>query len=153
MIKLRKYFRGHNSIYVHGTAKGKDVTLYSTPDRPEWVREDIVLPKPLVLHRQEWYNVHTKEVMAVTLNLSEIDEDGTIRYSDWYNGCTINPKDCMDDPPPGVETNPGPFFCLVINGTEYWYEEIEKDFPRVQSLIGDYNTELYLKAMDEQGTA
>lgn len=149
MIKLRKYFKGHNRMYLHGKVKGQDLTLRGTLGTPEWVSEDIDLPKPLVLHRQEWYNVHTKEVITVTINLSEIEEDGKIRYSDWFNGCTINHKDCMDDPPPTVETNPGPFFCLVINDTEYWYEDIEKNFPQVQSWISDYNTELYLKAIDE----
>ena len=149
MIKLRKYFKGHKRMYIHGTVKGKEVTLRGTLDKPEWVSEDIDLPKPVILHRQEWCDIHTGEVLAVTLNLSEIEEDGTIRSSDWFNGCTISYKDCMDDPPPGVETNPGPFFCLVINDTEYWYEEIEKNFPLVQSWISDYNTELYLKAMDE----
>lgn len=148
MIKLRKYFKGHNRMYIHGKVKGQEVTLRGTL-KPEWVSEDIVLPKPLVLHRQELCDITTGKVLGVTLNLSEIEEDGTIRQSDWFNGCTINHKDCMNDPPPGVETNHGPFFCLVINDTEYWYEEIEKNFPLVQSWISDYNTELYLKAMDE----
>lgn len=149
MIKLRKYFKGHTRMYIHGKVKDQDLTLRGTLGKLEWVSEDIDLPKPLVLHRQEWCNIHNNEVIAVTLNLSEIEEDGTIRNSDWFNGCTINHKDCMNDPPPGVETNHGPFFCLVINGTEYWYEEIEKNFPQVQTWISDYNTELYLKAMDE----
>lgn len=148
MIKLRKYFKGHNRMYIHGKVKGQEVTLRGTL-KPEWVSEDIALPKPIVLHRQEWCDITTGKVLGVTLNLSEIEEDGTIRQSDWFNGCTINFRDCMDDPPPGVETNPGPFFCLVINDTEYWYEEIEKNFPLVQTWISDYNTELYLKAMDE----
>lgn len=148
MIKLRKYFKGHTRMYIHGNVKGKDVTLRGTL-KPEWVSEDIALPKPIVLHRQEWCDIYTGKVLAVTLNLSEIEEDGTVRQSDWFNGCTINFRDCMNDPPPGVETNPGPFFCLVINDTEYWYEEIEKNFPLVQTWISDYNTELYLKAMDE----
>ena len=150
MIKLRKYFKGHNRMYIHGTVKGKDVTLRGTFGDPEWVSEDIVLPKPVILHRQEWCDITTGKVLAVTLNLSEIEEDGTIRTSDWFNGCTINHRDTVTcEPPPGVETNPGPFFCLVINDTEYWYEEIEKNFPQVQSWISDYNTELYLKAIDE----
>lgn len=149
MIKLRKYFKGHNRMYIHGNVKGKDVTLRGTLGDPEWVSEDIDLPKPIVLHRQEWCDITTGKVLAVTLNLSEIEEDHTIRYSDWFNGCNISYSDCMNDPPPGVETNPGPFFCLVINDTEYWYDDIEKNFPLVQSWISDYNTELYLKAMDE----
>lgn len=152
MIKLRKYFRGHNSIYVHGTAKGKDVTLYSTPDRPEWVREDIVLPKPIVLHRQEWCDIDTGEVLSVTFNLSEIEKDGTVRFGKWFNSCTVNSRDCIKDPVPGVETNPGPFFCLVVDGTEYWHDDVKENFARLQSRIGDYNTELYLKEIDEQGT-
>lgn len=149
MIKLRKYFKGHKRMYIHGTVKGKDVTLRGTLDKPEWVSEDIDLPKPLVLHRQEWCDIHTGEVLAVTFNLSEIEEDGTVRYSDWFNGCSINSKDSMNDPPPGVETNPGPFFCLVVNDTEYWHDEVKENFAWLQSQISDYNTELYLKAMDE----
>ena len=152
MIKLRKYFRGHNSIYVHVTAKGKDVTLHSTLDRPEWVSEDIVLPEPVSLYRYEWSDVHNGDVRAVTFNLSEIEKDGTVRYGDWFNTCTVNSRDCIKDPVPGVETNPGPFFCLVVDGTEYWHEEVKENFAWLQSRIGDYNTELYLKAMDEQGT-
>ena len=112
MIKLRKYFRGHNGIYVHGTAKDKDVTLRGTPDRPEWIREDIVLPKPVSLYRYEWNDVHTGENLAVTFNLSEIEKDGT----------------------------------------EYWHDDVEENFAWLQSRIGDYNTELYLKEIDEQGT-
>lgn len=149
MIKLRKYFRGHNSIYIHGTAKGKDVTLRSMLDKPEWVREDIVLPKPVLLYRYKWYDIHTDEDLAVTFNLSEIEKDGTVRYGDWFNACTVNSRDCIKDPVPGVETNPGPFFCLVVDGTEYWHEDIEENYARLQSRIGDYNTELYLKAIDE----
>lgn len=149
MIKLRKYHKGHTRMYIHGTVKGKDVTLRGTFGDPEWVSEDIDLPKPVVLHRQEWCDISTGKVLAVTLNLSEIEEDGTVRNDRWFNGCNINFKDCMDDPPPGVETNPGPFFCLVIDDTEYWYEEIEKNFTMVQSCISNYNTELYLKEIDE----
>ena len=149
MIKLRKYFRGHNSIYVHGTAKGKDVTLYSTLDRPEWVSEDIDLPKPVSLYRYKWYDIHTDEDLAITFNLSEIEKDGTVRYGDWFNACTVNSRDCIKDPVPGVETNPGPFFCLVVDGTEYWHDDIDEKFAWLQSRIGDYNTELYLKAIDE----
>lgn len=149
MIKLRKYFRGHNSIYVHGTAKGKDVTLYSTPDRPEWLREDIVLPKPIVLHRQEWCDIDTGEVLSVTFNLSEIEKDGTVRFGKWFNSCTVNSRDCIKDTVPGTEPLPGPLFCLVVDGTEYWHEDIEENYVRLQSRIGDYNTELYLMAMDE----
>ena len=152
MIKLRKYFKDHSSIYVHVTVKDKDVTLYSTPDRPEWVSEDIVLPKPVSLYRYEWGDIHTGEERAVTFNLSEIEKDGTVRFGDWFNSCTVNSRDCIKDPPPGVETNPGPFFCLVVDGTEYWHEDVKEKFAWLQSRIGDYNTELYLKAMDEQGT-
>ena len=152
MIKLRKYFRGHNSIYVHGTVKGKDVTLRSMLDKPEWVREDIVLPKPVSLYRYKWYDIHTDEDLAVTFNLSEIEKDDTVRYGDWFNSCTINSRDCIKDPIPGVETNPGPFFCLVVDGTEYWHDDVKENFAWLQSRIGDYNTELYLKEIDEQGT-
>lgn len=152
MIKLRKYFRGHNGIYVHGTAKDKDVTLYSTPDRPEWVREDIVLPKPVSLYRYEWNDVYTGEERAVTFNLSEIEKDGTVRYGGWLGGCTIDSRDCIKGPVPGTVLSPGPFFCLVVDGTEYWHEEVKENFAWLQSRIGDYNTELYLKAIDEQGT-
>lgn len=151
MIKLRKYFRGHNSIYVHVTAKGKDVTLRSTPDRPEWVSEDIDLPEPVSLYRYEWGDVFG-DVLAVTFNLSEIEKDGTVRYGDWFNSCTINSRDCIKDPVPGTGLSQGPFFCLVVDGTEYWHEEVKENFAWLQSRIGDYNTELYLKAMDEQGT-
>ena len=152
MIKLRKYFRGHNSIYIHGTVKGKDITLRSMLDKPEWVREDIVLPKPVLLYRYKWYDIHTDEDLAVTFNLSEIEKDGTVRYGDWFNACTINSRDCIKDPIPGVETNPGPFFCLVVDGTEYWHDDIRENFAWLQSRIGDYNTELYLKEIDEQGS-
>ena len=152
MIKLRKYFRGHNSIYVHVTAKGKDVTLRSMLDKPEWVSEDIVLPKPVSLYRYKWYDIHTDEDLAVTFNLSEIEKDGTVRYGDWFNACTINSRDCITDPIPGVETNPGPFFCLVVDGTEYWHDDVKENFAWLQSRIGDYNTELYLKEIDEQDT-
>ena len=110
MIKLRKYFRGHNSIYVHGTAKGKDVTLHSTLDKSEWVSEDIVLPKPVSLYRYKWYNIHTNEDLAVTFNLSEIEKDGTVRYGDWFNACTINSRDCIKDPRSRNETVAGTFF-------------------------------------------
>ena len=152
MIKLRKYFRDHNSIYVHVTVNGKDVTLRSMPDKLEWVSEDIDLPEPVSLYRYEWVDVHNGDVRAVTFNLSEIEKDGTVRYGDWFNTCTVNSRDCIKDPVPGVETNPGPFFCLVVDGTEYWHEEVKENFAWLQSRIGDYNTELYLKAMDEQGT-
>ena len=152
MIKLRKYVRGHNSIYVHVTAKDKDVTLRSMLDKPEWIREDIVLPKPVSLYRYKWYDIHTDEDLAVTFNLSEIEKDGTVRYGDWFNACTINSRDCIKDPIPGVETNPGPFFCLVVDGTEYWHDDVKENFAWLQSRIGDYDTELYLKAIDEQGT-
>ena len=147
MIKLRKYFKGHNSIYVHGTAKDKDVTLRGTPDRPEWLREDIVLPKPVSLYRYEW-----GDVRAVTFNLSEIEKDGTLRYGKWFNACTINSRDCIKGSVPGTVLSPGPFFCLVVDGTEYWHDDVKENFAWLQSRIGDYNTELYLMAMDEQGT-
>lgn len=150
MIKLRKYYKGHTSLYIHGKVKDKDLTLRGTFGDPEWVSKDITLPKPVVLHQQEWKDVTTGNVLAVTYNLSEIEEDGTIRYSDWYNGCTINHRDTITwEPPTGVETNPGPFFCLVVDDTEYWHEDIEKNFSMIQSRISDYNTELYLKAIDE----
>ena len=147
MIKLRKYFRSHNRVYVHGTAKGKDVTLRGTPDRPEWLREDIVLPKPVSLYRYEW-----GDDRAVTFNLSEIEKDGTLRYGKWFNACTINSRDCIKGSVPGTVLSPGPFFCLVVNGTEYWHDDVKENFAWLQSRIGDYNTELYLMAMDEQGT-
>ena len=149
MIKLRKYFRCHNRIYVRGTVKGKDITLRSMLDKPEWVKEDIVLPKPVSLYRYKWYDIHTNENLAVTFNLSEIEKDGTVRYGDWFNACTINSRDCIKDSIPGVETNPGPFFCLVVDGTEYWHDDVKENFAWLQSRIGDYNTELYLKAIDE----
>lgn len=150
MIKLRKYTNGHNRLYIHVKVKDNDLTLRGTLDKPEWISKDITLPKPVVLHQQEWKDVHSGEVLAVTYNLSEIEEDGTIRYSDWYNGCTINHRDTVTrEPPPGAETNPGPFFCLVVDDTEYWHEDIEKNFTLVQSRISDYNTELYLKEIDD----
>lgn len=149
MIKLRKYFRGHNSIYVHGTVKGKDVTLRSMLDKPEWVREDIVLPKPVLLYRYKWYDIHTDEDLAITFNLSEIEKDGTVRYGDWFNTCTINSRACIKDPVSGTVSPPGPFFCLVVDGTEYWHDDVNENFAWLQSRIGDYNTELYLKAIDE----
>lgn len=152
MIKLRKYFRSHNSVYVHGTAKGKDVTLRGTPDRPEWVSEDIDLPKPVSLYRYVWTDVHNGDVLAVTFNLSEIEKDGTVRYGDWFNTCTINSRDCIKDLVPGTMLSSGPFFCLVVDGTEYWHGDVDENFAWLQSRIGDYNTELYLMAMDEQGT-
>ena len=147
MIKLRKYFRSHNRVYVHGTAKGKDVTLRGTPDRPEWLREDIVLPKPVSLYRYEW-----GDDRAVTFNLSEIEKDGTLRYGKWFNACTINSRDCIKGSVPGTKPSPGPFFCLVVDGTEYWHDDVKENFAWLQSRIGDYNTELYLKEIDEQGT-
>lgn len=147
MIKLRKYFRSHNRVYVHGTEKDKDVTLRGTPDRPEWLREDIVLPKPVSLYRYEW-----GDDRAVTFNLSEIEKDGTLRYGKWFNACTINSRDCIKGSVPGTVLSPGPFFCLVVDGTEYWHDDVKENFAWLQSRIGDYNTELYLMAMDEQGT-
>lgn len=152
MIKLRKYFRGYNSIYVHGTAKDKGVTLYSTPNRPEWISEDIVLPKPVSLYRYKWYIKNTDEDLAVTFNLSEIEKDGTVRYGDWFTTCTIDSRDCIKDPVPGTEPLSGPFFCLVVDGTEYWHDDVKENFAWLQSRIGDYNTELYLKEIDEQDT-
>ena len=152
MIKLRKYFKGHNSIYVHGTAKGKDVTLRSMLDKPEWVSEDITLPKPVSLYRYVWTDVHNGDVLAVTFNLSEIEKDGTVRYGKWFNACTINSRDCIKGSVPGTKPSPGPFFCLVVDGTEYWHGDVDENFAWLQSRIGDYNTELYLMAMDEQGT-
>ena len=152
MIKLRKYFKGHNSIYVHGTAKGKDVTLRSMLDKPEWVSEDITLPKPVSLYRYVWTDVHNGDVLAVTFNLSEIEKDGTVRYGDWFNACTINSRDCIKDLVPGTMLSSGPFFCLVVDGTEYWHGDVDENFAWLQSRIGDYNTELYLKEIDEQDT-
>ena len=149
MIKLRKYFKGHKRIYVHGTAKGDGVTISGSFGGPEWVSEDIDLPKPVSLYRYDWNDVHTGENLAITFNLSEIEKDGTVRYGDWFNTCTVNSRACIKDPIPGVETNPGPFFCLVVDGTEYWHEEVKENFAWLQSRIGDYNTELYLKAIDE----
>ena len=152
MIKLRKYFKGHTRMYIHGKVKDQDLTLRGTLDKPEWVSEDIDLPKPVSLYRYEWNDVHTGENLAVTFNLSEIEKDGTARYGDWFNTCTVNSRACIKDPVPGTEASPGPFFCLVVDGTEYWHEDIEENYARLQSRIGDYNTELYLKAIDEQGT-
>lgn len=152
MIKLRKYFKGHNSIYVHGSAKDGDITIRGSFGGPEWVSEDIDLPKPVSLYRYEWSDVHNGSCLAVTFNLSEIEKDGTVRYGDWFNTCTVNSRDCIKDPVPGVETNPGPFFCLVVDGTEYWHDDVKENFARLQSRIGDYNTELYLKEIDEQGS-
>lgn len=149
MIKLRKYFRGHNGIYVHGSAKDGDITIRGSFGGPEWVREDIVLPKPIVLHRQEWCDIHTGEVLSVTFNLSEIEKDGTVRFGKWFNSCTVNSRDCIKGPVPGTGLSAGPLFCLVVDGTEYWHEDIEENYARLQSRIGDYNTELYLMAMDE----
>ena len=151
MIKLRKYFRGHNGIYVHGTAKDDEAALRGSLGSPEWVSEDIDLPKPVSLYRYIWNDVFCDD-LAVTFNLSEIEKDGTVRYGDWFNTCTVNSRDCIKDPVPGVETNPGPFFCLVVDGTEYWHDDVKENFAWLQSRIGDYNTELYLKAIDEQGT-
>ena len=137
-------------MYIHGKVKGQDVTLRGTLGDPEWVSEDIDLPKPVVLHQQEWHDIHTGEVLAVTFNMSEIEEDGTVRYSDWFNGCTINHRDTVTwEPPTGTETNPGPFFCLVVDDTEYWHDDIKENFAWLQSQISDYNMELYLKAIDD----
>ena len=152
MIKLRKYFRGYNSIYVHGTAKGKDITIHSTLDRPEWVKEDIVLPKPVSLYRYKWYIKHTDEALAVTFNLSAIEKDGTVRYGDWVTTCTLASGRCIKGPVPGTEPLQRAFFCLVVDGTEYWHDDVKKNFAWLQSRIGDYNTELYLKEIDEQST-
>lgn len=152
MIKLRKYFKGHNGIYVHGTDKGYGVTLSGSFGGPEWVSQDITLPKPVSLYRYKWYDIHTDEDLSVTFNLSEIEKDGTVRYGDWFNTCTINSRDCIKGPVPGVVMNSGPFFCLVVDGTEYWHDDVKENFAWLQSRIGDYNTELYLKEIDEQGT-
>ena len=152
MIKLRKYFKDHSSINVHGTAKGKDVTLRGMFDKPEWVSEDITLPKPVSLYRYVWTDVHNGDVLTVTFNLSEIEKDGTVRYGDWFNTCTVNSRACIKDPISGTVSPPGPFFCLVVDGTEYWHDDVEENFARLQSRIGDYNTELYLKEIDEQDT-
>ena len=151
MIKLRKYFNGRNRMYINRTTKVGGVALRVSSGSPEWVSEDIDLPKPVILHRQEWRDI-TGKVIAVTFNLSEIENDDTVRYGGWLCGCTVSSRDCIKGPIPGVETNPGPFFCLVVDGTEYWYDDVKENFARLQSRIGDYNTELYLKEMDEQGT-
>lgn len=152
MIKLRKYFRSHNSIYVHGTAKVGKVAIRGSFGSPEWVSEDIDLPKPVSLYRYKWYDIHTGEVLSVTFNLSEIEKDSTVRYGDWFNSCTVNSRDCIKDPVSGTVSPSGPFFCLVVDGTEYWHDDVEENFAWLQSRIGDYNTELYLKEIDEQDT-
>lgn len=100
MIKSRKYYKGHSRIFIHGKVTNQDPTLRGPSEDPEWSGEDIDLSKPVVLHRQEWRDIGTGKVLAVTPRLSGIEEEGTIRNSDWFNGRIINFKDCMDDPPP-----------------------------------------------------
>ena len=68
----------------------------------------------------------------------------------WYNGCVINSKASItEEPEPGTDVNNGPFFSLIINGKEYWYDDILENMSEVQACISNYNTELYLKAIDD----
>lgn len=145
MIKLRKYFKGYTRIYVHGTVKDRDVNLRGELTKPEWVSHDIDLTKPITLQRKEWRNLHTGEYIGCSLLLTEIEED----KSD-IAGCVISSKSSItEEPKPGTETNNGPFFCLNIDGKEYWYDDILENISIVQACISNYNTELYLKAIDD----
>lgn len=38
---------------------------------------------------------------------------------------------------------------LVVDDTEYWHDDIKENFAWLQFQISDYNTELYLKGIDE----
>lgn len=150
MIKLRKYIKGYTRIYVHGTVKGRDVNLQGKLDKPEWVSQDIDLPHPITLQRREWRNLHTGEYIGCSLILSEIEGDMPETTRWWINGCVINSKASItEEPEPGTDTNNGPFFSLIIDGKEYWYDDILENMSEVQACISNYNTELYLKAMDD----
>lgn len=136
-------------MYIHGTVKGKDVKLRGELNRPEWVSEDIDLLNPILLQRKEWRNIRTGEYIGCSLVLSEILED-EMEITHWYDGCVISSRTSItEEPKPGTETNNGPFFCLNIDGKEYWYDDILENMSIVQACISNYNTELYLKAMDE----
>lgn len=149
MIKLRKYFRGYTRLYVHGTVKNRDVRLRGELNRPEWVSQDIDLLNPISLQRKEWRNLHTGEYIGCSLILSEIEEDKSENTS-WYDGCVISSRSSItEEPKPGTDVNNGPFFCLNIDGKEYWYDDILENISIVQACISNYNTELYLKAMDD----
>lgn len=149
MLKLRKYIKGYSRIYVHGTVKDRDVKLRGELTRPEWVSHDIDLTKPIALQRREWRNLHTGEYIGCSLLLTEIEEDKSEIIS-WYDGCVINSKvSITEEPEPGTDTNNGPFFSLIIDGKEYWYDDIMENMSEVQACISNYNTELYLKAMDD----
>lgn len=145
MIKLRKYFKGYTRIYVHGTVKDRDVKLRGELTRPEWVSQDIDLLNPVSLQRKEWRNLHTGEYIGCSLLLTEIEGDNSE-----IAGCVISSRTSItEEPKPGTETNNGPFFCLNIDGKEYWYDDILENISIVQACISNYNTELYLKAIDD----
>lgn len=149
MIKLRKYFKGYTRIYIHGTVKDRDVKLRGELNRPEWVSQDIDLLNPISLQRKEWRNIRTGEYIGCSLLLAEIEGDKPENTS-WYDGCVISSRSSItEEPKPGTETNNGPFFCLFIDGKEYWYDDILENISIVQACISNYNTELYLKAMDD----
>ena len=149
MIKLRKYFRGYTRIFIHGTVKNRDVKLRGELNRPEWVSEDIDLLKPVSLKRSEWRNLHTGEYIGCSLILAEIEGD-KLEITPWYDGCVISSRTSItEEPKPGTDINNGPFFCLFIDGKEYWYDDILENLSEVQACISNYNTELYLKAMDD----
>ena len=149
MIKLRKYSRGYTRIFVHGTVENREVKLRGELNRPEWISEDIDLLKPVSLKRNEWKNIHTGEYIGCSLFLEEIVGD-KLEITPWYDGCVISSRTSItEEPKPGTDVNNGPFFCLFIDGKEYWYDDILENLSEVQACISNYNTELYLKAIDD----
>ena len=113
----------------------------------EWKHDELTIDKPVYLHETPWYLIDGT-LGHVTLTLTGVDENG--KLSDAYGyGFTIGEKDYVfATVTPGTDMATGMFFCLLIDDTEYWKEDIEKNRSFVETTIDDYNTELYLKEID-----
>lgn len=114
----------------------------------EWKHDELPIDKPVYLHETQWYLIDGT-LGHVTLTLTGVDENG--KLSDAYGyGFTIGEKDYVFAPvTPGTDMATGMFFCLLIDGKEYWKEDIEKNRSFVETTLNDYNTELYLKEIDD----
>ena len=144
MIKLRQFIYEY---YEHYCTDFFD--MRSSVEHPGWCCKDIPVTKPVAFYTKEWHSIDGR-FNTVTLTLCEI-KDGKIQSNQWYNGCLINTKDkisSVENSRSDRDIYPGPYFCLVIDDQEYWQEDIEQNYARIQSIISDYNTELYLKEID-----